>query len=139
MSYFISPTPIKLSTDCKKPCNLNFNEKCKCFPTNSLKSLQSFTLEKKLSILNKNQICAHQVGDFLIPCGKGCCDEGCPGECDKVKPRPPEEYPRSDSIFKNVNDEEFKPTKYKRSHLYIKEIIRVLLVISVIIIINLLT
>jgi len=140
MSYFISPIPFEESSTCSdSKCNLAFSEKCKCYPNFQIDALKNLPLKLQKERLNSDQICAHQQGDFLIPCGKECCDEGCPGECPDVKPRRPEAYSRGVSLFKNVNYDTFegikrKEEKYIKS--YISEFIWFLLVISILIIVN---
>lgn len=67
------------------------DRKCKCYPNLSeLSSDNLDTPEAKNKAINSNQICAFENDDgFMYPCDPGCCQGGCPGQCEEVKPRPP--------------------------------------------------
>lgn len=58
------------------------DRKCKCYPNLSNTDNVDY---------NSNQFCAFESDDgFVYPCDPGCCDLGCPGQCEEVEPRPPE-------------------------------------------------
>ena len=59
------------------------NNDCKCYVNMSLNPTKEQMYE--------NQICAYESKDgFIYPCDPGCCKAGCPGQCPRVTPRPPE-------------------------------------------------
>jgi hypothetical protein len=37
----------------------------------------------------EQQFCGYNKNGLIIPCGPGCCDKGCPGQCKGVAFRPP--------------------------------------------------
>ena len=57
---------------CKKR-NCNQTHKCRCYSFGN----------------DSNQKCAYKAGNFLYPCEPGCCNGGCPGQCDDTDPQPP--------------------------------------------------
>jgi len=67
------------------------DRKCKCYPNASeLKFEPDDTPEQKHKAIHANQICAFEAEDgFMYPCDPGCCQGGCPGQCEEVAPRPP--------------------------------------------------
>ena len=50
-----------------------------------------------------DQFCAYEEAGFLVPCNKGCCNDGkgCPGQCDGAIDAPP--Y-KSDMGLKKLNE-----------------------------------
>ncbi len=73
-------------------CSPRYNDrKCKCYPNVSELEFNKYdTPDKKVQAINSNQICAFENEDgFMYPCDPGCCQGGCPGQCEEVAPRPP--------------------------------------------------
>lgn len=57
---------------------------------------------------DKNQFCAYEENGFLYECFPGCCEGGCPGQCEGVRPKPP----YKDKSYTVVTKEVKKIDKY---------------------------
>jgi hypothetical protein len=49
----------------------------------------------------EQQYCGYNKNGLIIPCGVGCCDGGCPGQCKDVPFKPPFSF---DTNVFNVED-----------------------------------
>ena len=82
------------STACDlSTCRQQFSKQsCKCYADLSIIGDMKFdTNDDKTEAVKKYQLCAYESDEgYLFPCDQGCCDGGCPGQCDGVTPRPPE-------------------------------------------------
>lgn len=66
-----------------KDCKLDV-----CKGDNRIKNCQCYS---QISGGMYDQFCAYEEAGFLIPCNKGCCNEGkgCPGQCKSAIDAPP--------------------------------------------------
>ena len=65
-------------------------KKCKCYTTLDDIKLLGLSAEERKHRINSEQFCAFKGDDgALYDCDKGCCEGGCPGQCESVDPRPP--------------------------------------------------
>ena len=85
------PHTVEECSTCKLPDEIK--KKCKCYSNYELKEMQNCPDTVRQSRMLGDQFCAYEDDDgTLIGCGPGCCDaDGCPGECCKSAPRPPDE------------------------------------------------
>lgn len=64
--------------------------KCKCYTTLDDIQLRGLPREERIKRINSEQFCAFESDDgFVYECDKGCCEGGCPGQCEGVDPRSP--------------------------------------------------
>jgi len=69
----------KYGVEFTSKCSYTFdvNKQCKCYA-----SINS-------QFPDEEQFCGFEENGKVFPCDIGCCDDGCPGQCPGIKPRPP--------------------------------------------------
>lgn len=71
---FIDDVGLQQSATCD---DIFKTKECKCYATSDS------------NYPDEEQFCGFEQNGFIFPCQVGCCDEGCPGECPGIEPRPP--------------------------------------------------
>lgn len=103
-----------------KYCNISA-----CSPIFSKRKCKCYAEHGKVGIdAARDQFCGYQGDDGIVyGCDAGCCGDGCPGQCEGVKPRPPESFITHDA--KPIDPNKPEPKFYN-------EVAKVLLLLVVI-------
>ena len=122
------PHTVEECSTCKLPDEIK--KKCKCYSNYELKEMQNCPDTVRQSRILGDQFCAYEDDNgTLIGCGAGCCDaDGCPGECCKSEPKPPDENrPVSTTSYQEA---EYKNTTVKPNTVNFILFVLVLLLIT---------